>query len=53
MLACVSSRFSILESGSPRKHCIGSNSWCKGRFRSLPYTKKNGVSTVAKFGVTL
>ena len=47
------SRFNILESGSPRKCCIGSNSWCKHRFRSLPYTKKNGVSAVAKFGVTL
>ena len=26
---CVS-RFSIPDSGSPRKHCIGSSSWCKG-----------------------
>ena len=24
------SRFSILESGSPRKCCIGSSSWCRG-----------------------
>ena len=49
---CVS-RFSILESGSLRKCCMGSNSWCNGRFRSIPHTKKNGVSPVAKFGVTL
>ena len=49
---CVS-RFSIPESGSPRKHCMGSNSWCSGRFGSLPYTEKNGVSAVAKFGVVL
>ena len=49
---CVS-RFSILESGSPRKHCMGSNSLRMGRFGSIPYTKKNGVSAVAKFGVSL
>ena len=49
---CVS-RFSIPESRSPRKHCMGSNSWCSGRFWSLPYTKKKGVSAVAKFSVTL
>ena len=47
------SRFNILESGSPRKHCIGSTSWCKGKFGSHPYTKKNGISAVAKFGATL
>ena len=49
---CVS-RFSIPESGSPRKHCMGSSSWYKERLGSLPYTKKNGVSAVAKFGVIL
>ena len=49
---CVS-KFSVPESGSPRKHCTGSNSWCGGRLGSLPYTKKNGVSAVAKFGVIL
>ena len=47
------SRFNIPESGSPRKCCIGSNHWCKGKFGSHPYTKKNEVSAVAKFGVTL
>ena len=49
---CVS-MFSILESGSPRKWYIGSNSWCSGRLGSLPYTEKNGVSAVDKFGVIL
>ena len=49
---CVS-RLSIPESGSPRKHCMGSSSGCKGRLGSLPYTKKNGDSAVARFGVIL
>ena len=49
---CVS-RFSIPESGSSRKHCIGSSSWCMGRLGSLPYTKKNGDSAIARFGVIL
>ena len=47
------STFSIPEFGSPKNHCIGSNSWWRGKFGSLPYTKKNGVSAVAKLGVTL
>ena len=47
------SKFSIPESGSPRKCGIGSNSWCKGKFGSHPYTKKNAISAVAKFSVTL
>ena len=47
------SKFSIPESGSPKNCCIGSNSWCRGKFGSLQYTKKNGISTVAKLGVTL
>ena len=47
------SNFSISESGSPKNHCIGSNSWWRGKFGSLPYTKKNGISAVAKFAVTL
>ena len=47
------SMFNILESGSPKNHCIGSNSWLRGNFGSLPYTKKNGISAVAKLGVTL
>ena len=47
------SRFSIPESGSPKNCCMGSSSWCKGKFGSLLYTKKNGVSTVARLGVTL
>ena len=47
------SKFSIPESGSPKNHCIGSNNWCKGKFGSLPYTKKNGISAVARQGVTL
>ena len=47
------SKFSIPESGSPKNHYIGSNSWWRGRFGSLPYTKKNGISTVANVGVTL
>ena len=47
------SKFSILESGSPKNHCMGSSSWCRGKFGSLPYTKKNGVSAVARLGVTL
>ena len=51
-ILCVS-RFSIPDSGSPRKCCISSCSWCKGRLGSLLYTKKNGVSTVARFGVIL
>ena len=34
------SKFSIPESGSPKNHCIGSNSWWRGKFGSLPYTKK-------------
>ena len=49
---CVS-RFSIPESGSPRKCWMGSNSWYIGRLGSLAYTKKNGVSAVAKFSVIL
>ena len=49
---CVS-RFSIPDSGSPRKCCIASSSWWRGRLGSLPYTKKNGVSAVARFGVIL
>ena len=44
---------SIPESGSPKNHCIGSNSWWTGKFGSLSYTKKNGISAVAKLGVTL
>ena len=44
------SRFSIPESGSPKNCCMGSSSWCKGKFGSLPYTKKNGVSIVARLG---
>ena len=41
-------------SGSPRKHCMGSRSWCNGRLGSLAYKrKKNSFSTVARFGVTL
>ena len=47
------SRLSIPESGSPKNHCIGSKSWWRGMFGSLPYTKKNGISAVAKLGVTL
>ena len=47
------SRFSIPESGSPKNHCIGSSSWWRGIFGSLPYTKKKGISTLAKLGVTL
>ena len=47
------SKFSIPESGSPKNHCIGTNSWWRGKFGSLLYTKKNGVSAVAKLGVTL
>ena len=46
------SKFSIPESGSPKNCCIGSNSWWRGNFGSLPYTKKNGISPVAKLGVT-
>ena len=42
------SRFNIPESGSPRKCCMGSNSLCKGRFGSLPYTKKNSISAVSQ-----
>ena len=34
------SKFSIPESGSPKNHCMGSNSWCRGKFGSPPYTKK-------------
>ena len=49
---CVS-RFSIPESGSPRKHCMGSRCWCNGRLGSLPYTKKNGDSAITRFGVIL
>ena len=49
---CVS-RFSIPESGSPRKCCMGSNSWCSGRLGSVQFTKKNGISVVAKFSVIL
>ena len=47
------SKFSIPESGSPKNHCIGSNSWWRGKFGSLLYTKKNGISAVAKLGVTV
>ena len=47
------SRFSIPESGSPKNHCIGSSSWWRGKFGSLPNTKKKGFSAVAKLGVTL
>ena len=47
------SKFSIPESGSPKNHCIGSNSWWRGKFGSLLYTKMNGISVVAKLGVTL
>ena len=32
---CVS-KFSIPESGSPKKCCMGSDSWCGGTFGSLP-----------------
>ena len=49
---CVS-RFSIPDLGSPRKCCIGSSSWCKGRLGCLPYTKKNGVSAITRFGIIL
>ena len=49
---CVS-KFSIPESGSPRKCCMGSNSWCSARLGFLPYTKKNGVSAVTEFSVML
>ena len=49
---CVS-RLSIPESGLPRKCCMGSSRWCKGRLGSLPYTKKNGDSAIARFGVIL
>ena len=47
------SKFSIPESGSPMNQCIGSNSWWRGKFGSIPYTKKNGISAVAKLGVTM
>ena len=47
------SKLSNPESGSPKNHCMGSNSWWRGKFGSLPYTKKNGISTVAKLSVTL
>ena len=47
------SKFSIPESESPKNCCIGSNSWWRDKFGSLPYTKRNGVSAVAKLGVTL
>ena len=47
------SRFSIPESGSLRNCCMGSSSWCKGQFGSLPCTKKNRVSAVARLVVTL
>ena len=47
------SKFSIPESGSPKNCYIGSNSWQRGKLGSLPYTKKNGISAVAKFSVTL
>ena len=30
------SKFSISESGSPKNHCIGSNSWWRGKSGSLP-----------------
>ena len=30
------SRFSIPESGSPKNLCMGSCSWCRGKFGSLP-----------------
>ena len=36
---CVS-RFSITESGSPRKHFMGSNSWCSGRLGSYIYQEE-------------
>ena len=29
------SRFSIPESGSPKNHCMGSSSWCRGKYGSL------------------
>ena len=29
------SRFCIPESGSPKNHCMGSSSWCRGKFGSL------------------
>ena len=47
------SRFNFPESGSPKNHCMGSSSWCKGKFGSLLYTRKNGVSAVTRLGVTL
>ena len=47
------SKFRIPESGSPRNHCIGSNRGWRSNFGSLPYNKKNGISAVAKLGVTL
>ena len=47
------SNFSILESGCPKNHCTCSNSVCRGKFGSLPYTKKNGISAGARLGVTL
>ena len=47
------SRFGIPESGSPKNCCIDSNNWWRGKFGSLPYTKKNGISAVTKLGVTL
>ena len=30
------SRFSIPEYGSPKNHCMGSSSWCRDKFGSLP-----------------
>ena len=31
----------------------GFYSWCRGKFGSLPYTKKNGIFFVARLGVTM
>ena len=47
------SKCNLPESGSPRKHCIGSRSWRRGRIGSLPQTKKNDDSAVARLGVIL
>ena len=45
------SRFNIPESGSPKNHCMVSSSWCRGKFGSLPHTRKNRVSAVVRLGV--
>ena len=47
------SKFNIPESGSPKNEYIGFNNWWRDKFGSLPQTKKNGISAVAKLGVTL